>query len=122
MSKWVIENVELIKKTYVVEAYGEPAAILAAKAQAPNKVETIGELAFDVTPINEYEYNKYYTENTHQHDWVEGASGREDHSNASWHSRTGGGGFGPIFGDPDLGPDQLKIFDEEPVLTDISKD
>ena len=26
MSKWVIENIELIKKTYVVEAYGEPAA------------------------------------------------------------------------------------------------
>ena len=70
MSKWVIENVELIKKTYVVEAYGEPAAILGSKAQAPTKVETIGELAFDVTPINEYEYNKYYAENTHQQDWV----------------------------------------------------
>ena len=130
MSKWVIENVELIKKTYVVEAYGEPAAILAAKAQAPNKVETIGELAFDVTPINEYEYNKYYTEKTHQEDRVLDSEDaghvvgqvEEDHSNASWHSRTGGGGFGPIFGDPDLGPDQLKIFDEEPVLTDISKD
>ena len=25
----------------------------------------------------------------------------EDHSNASWHSRTGGGGFGPIFGPTD---------------------
>ena len=68
MSKWIIKNIELIKKTYVVEAYGEPAAKLAAKAQAPTQVETIGEVAFDVTAINEYEYNK---------DWVELASGRE---------------------------------------------
>ena len=41
MSKWVIENIELIRKTYVVEAYEKSAAILAAKAQAPTKVETI---------------------------------------------------------------------------------
>ena len=58
MSKWVIENIELIKKTYLVESYGEPAAILTAKAQAPTKVETITEVLFDITPINEYEYNK----------------------------------------------------------------
>ena len=68
MSKWVIENIELIKKIYVVEAYGEPAAKLAAKAQAPDNVETIAEVSFGVTAINEYEYNK---------DWVELASGRE---------------------------------------------
>ena len=68
MSKWLIENVELIKKTYVVEAYGEPAAKLTAKEQAPTKVETIAEVSFGVTAINEYEYNK---------DWVELASGRE---------------------------------------------
>ena len=68
MSKWVIENIELIKKTYVVEAYGEPAAKLAAKAQAPDNVETIAEVSFGVTAINEYEYNK---------DWVDLASGRE---------------------------------------------
>ena len=67
MSKWIIQNIELIKKTYVIEAYGEPAAKLAAKAQAPTLVETIGEIAFDVTAINEYEYNK---------DWVDLASGR----------------------------------------------
>ena len=67
MSKWIIQNIELIKKTYVVEAYGEPAAKLAAKAQAPDKVETIGEMVYDVTAINEYEYNK---------DWGDLASGR----------------------------------------------
>ena len=57
MSKWVIENIELIKKTYVVEAYGKPSAILTAKAQAPTKVETISEVPFNVTAINEYEYD-----------------------------------------------------------------
>ena len=106
MSKWVIEKFELIKKTYVVEAYGAPAAILGANAQAPTKVEILGEVTFDVTSINEYEYNKYYTQNTHQQDWVLDSEDaghvvgqvEEDHSNASWHSRTGGGGFGPIFG------------------------
>ena len=67
MSKWIIQNIELIKKTYVVEAYGEPAAKLAAKAQAPDNVETIAEVSFGVTAINEYEYNK---------DWVDLASGR----------------------------------------------
>ena len=77
MSKWLIENVELIKKTYVVEAYGEPAAKLAAKAQAPTKVETISEVAFDVTAINEYEYNQKWMDPDFgpdqlkdQNDWV----------------------------------------------------
>ena len=80
MSKWVIENIELIRKTYVVEAYGEPAAKLAAKAQAPTKVETLGEVAFDVTSINEYEYDKDWASKTpHQRnlDWIDKASGRE---------------------------------------------
>ena len=80
MSKWVIEKVELIKKTYVVEAYGAPAAILAANTQAPTKVEILGEVTFDVTAINEYEYDK---------EWK-----RPDRS--------------LDFLDPDIGPDQLK--------------
>jgi len=77
MSKWVIENVELIKKTYVVEAYGEPAAKLTAKEQAPTKVETIAEVSFSVTSINEYEYNKEWMDPDFgpdqlkdQNDWV----------------------------------------------------
>ena len=80
MSKWVIEKVELIKKTYVVEAYGAPAAILAANAQAPTKVEILGEVTFDVTAINEYEYDKDWASKTaHQRnlDWIDKASGRE---------------------------------------------
>ena len=80
MSKWVIENIELIRKTYVVEAYGKPAAILAAKAQAPTKVETICEVAFDIHTINEYEYDKDWASKTpHQRnlDWIDKASGRD---------------------------------------------
>ena len=84
MSKWVIENIELIKKTYVVEAYGKPAAILTAKAQAPTKVETLGEVAFDIHTINEYEYDKDWASKTpHQRnlDWIDKASGRDREGN-----------------------------------------
>ena len=77
MSKWVIENIELIKKTYVVEAYGEPAAKLTAKEQAPTKVETIAEVSFGVTAINEYEYNKEWKTKIKQRDWIDLASGRD---------------------------------------------
>ena len=84
MSKWVIENIELIKKTYVVEAYGKPSAILTAKAQAPTKVETISEVPFNVTSINEYEYDKdWASKTTHQRnlDWIDKASGRDREGN-----------------------------------------
>ena len=86
MSKWVIENIELIKKIYVVEAYGEPAAKLTAKEQAPTKVETIAEVSFGVTAINEYEYNKYWKpldpdigpdQLKDSLDWIDQASGRD---------------------------------------------
>ena len=77
MSKWIIQNIELIKKTYVVEAYGEPAAKLTAKEQAPTKVETIAEVSFGVTAINEYEYNKEWKTKTKQRDWINLASGRD---------------------------------------------
>ena len=84
MSKWVIENIELIKKTYVVEAYEKSAAILTAKAQAPTKVETICEVAFDIHTINEYEYDKDWASKTpHQRnlDWIDKASGRDREGN-----------------------------------------
>ena len=77
MSKWVIENVEVIKKTYVVEAYGEPAAKLAALSQAPDKIETIGEMAYSVTAINEYEYHKDWSKGPHQKDWVQPLENRD---------------------------------------------
>ena len=90
MSKWVIEKVELIKKTYVVEAYGAPAAILGANAQAPTKVEILGEVTFDVTSINEYEYDKNWKpldpdigpdQLKDNLDWIDKASGRDREGN-----------------------------------------
>ena len=90
MSKWVIENIELIKKTYVVEAYGKPAAILTAKAQAPITVETISEIPFNVTSINEYEYDKNWKpldpdigpdQLKDNLDWIDKASGRDREGN-----------------------------------------
>ena len=83
MSKWVIEKVELIKKTYVVEAYGAPAAIVAANTQAPTKVEILGEVTFDVTAINEYEYDKDWASEIRQGnlDWIDKASGRDREGN-----------------------------------------
>ena len=105
MSKWVIENIELIRKTYVVEAYGAPAAILAANTQAPTKVEILGEVTYDIHTINEYEYDK---------DW---ASKTPHQRNLD-------------FLDPDIGPDQLKdglpdqreLFELESELTEIGRD
>ena len=81
MSKWVIEKVELIKKTYLVEAYGAPAAILAANTQAPTKVEKLGEVTFDVTAINEYEYDKEWKRPDRSLDWIDKASGRDIEGN-----------------------------------------
>jgi hypothetical protein len=84
MSKWVIENIELIKKTYVVEAYGKPSAILTAKAQAPITVETISEIPFNVTSINEYEYDKNWKDLERPNrslDWIDKASGRDREGN-----------------------------------------
>ena len=90
MSKWVIENIELIRKTYVVEAYGKPSAILTAKAQAPTKVEILGEVTFDVTSINEYEYDKNWKpldpdigpdQLKDNLDWIDKASGRNREGN-----------------------------------------
>ena len=84
MSKWVIEKVEIIKKTYLVEAYGAPAAILAANTQAPTKVEILGEVTFDIHTINEYEYDKdWASKTTHQRnlDWIDKASGRNREGN-----------------------------------------
>ena len=92
---WIVKNLELVKKVYVVDAYNKPSAALTVKSQAPHSIEVIQEVGYEITPINEYEYNKYYTENSHQHDWVEGASGRS------------------VYRDPDFGPDQLKDEDRE---------
>ena len=68
MTKFVVSNIELIKKDYVVEAYTKESAQEKAHLQPPRTKVSLGEITHSVTTINEYEYNK---------DWVELASGRE---------------------------------------------
>jgi len=58
MTRYVVSNVELIKKDYLVEAYTTEAAQEKAHLQPPRIKVTLGEITHSVTPINEYEYNK----------------------------------------------------------------
>jgi len=58
MTRYVVSNVELIKKDYLVEAYTTEAAQEKAHLQPPRIKVTLGEITHSVIPINEYEYNK----------------------------------------------------------------
>ena len=88
MSKWVIDTVELIKRQYVVDAYTRDEAMDKMKDQAPHNIEVLSDTIFDIHTINEYEYDKEWKPK-----WEEYKS--------KWKAK-----------DPDIGPDQLKIFDE----------
>ena len=96
MTKWVIDTVELIKKQYVVEAYSNDEAIDKMEVTAPTTNESLNETIYSIQPINEYEYNKDWVGN--KEELGTKGSQEEDHSNDTWHSRTGGGGFGTTFG------------------------
>ena len=56
MTKFVVSNIELIKKDYVVEAYTTKAAQERAHLQPPRTKVSLGEITHSVTPINEFEY------------------------------------------------------------------
>ena len=58
MTKYVVSNIELIKKDYLVDAYTKEAAQEKAHLQPPRTKVSLGEITHSVTPINEYEYNK----------------------------------------------------------------
>ena len=58
MTRYVVSNVELIKKDYLVEAYTTEAAQEKAHLQPPRTKVSLGEITHSVTPINEYEYNR----------------------------------------------------------------
>ena len=85
MTKYVVSNIELIKKDYLVDAYTKEAAQEKAHLQPPRTRVSLGEITHSVTPINEYEYNREWKP---QPDYNEGKD------------------FHPL--DPDIGPDQLK--------------
>ena len=58
MTKYVVSNIELIKKDYLVDAYTKEAAQEKAHLQPPRTRVSLGEITHSVTPINEYEYNR----------------------------------------------------------------
>ena len=58
MAKFVVSNVELIKKDYVVDAYTKEAAQEKAHLQPPRTKVSLGEITHSVTNINEHEYKK----------------------------------------------------------------
>ena len=70
MAKFVVKYIELVKKVYVVDAYNVPSAELTVKSQAPHSVDVLKEVGYEITPINEYEYNKDWSNKPHQTDWV----------------------------------------------------
>ena len=79
MTRYVVSNVELIKKDYLVEAYTTEAAQEKAYLQPPRIKVTLGEITHSVTPINEYEYNKEWKTHPDYNeglDWIDEASGR----------------------------------------------
>ena len=103
MSKYVIENVELIKKTYIVDAYSLPAAKKAVKTQAPIKVETLSEIPYNITTINEYEYDRFWKDTIQeQKDWVGPNLWIHEHHEPNRPDRS------LDFLDPDISLDQLK--------------
>ena len=58
MTKFVVSNIEFIKKDYVVEAYTKESAQEKAHLQPPRTKVSLGEITHSVTTINEYEYNR----------------------------------------------------------------
>ena len=61
MTKFVVSNIEFIKKDYVVEAYTKESAQEKAHLQPPRTKVSLGEITQSVTPVTEHEYQK---------DWV----------------------------------------------------
>ena len=58
MAKFVVSNVELIKKDYLVDAYTKEAAQEKAHLQPPQTKVSLCEITHSITPINEYEYKR----------------------------------------------------------------
>ena len=88
MTKYVIDTVELKKRQYVIDAFSEREAIDKLEDAEPILQEIISDSIFNIHTINEYEYNKEWKPK-----WEE--------YKKQWSAK-----------DPDIGPDQLKIFDE----------
>ena len=75
MTKFVIDTAELIKRTYVIDAYTEEAAIEKMKDKYPQNTEVLSDTVFNIHTANEYEYKK---------DWKPKQRELFDESNDIW--------------------------------------
>ena len=69
MTYWVIEEVSVNRKKYVVESYTEKGAIDLYRKTEPVEEERISDEVFTIDTINLFEYQQKY-QNTTQMDWV----------------------------------------------------
>ena len=69
MTHWVIEEMSVTRKQYVVESYTEEGAISLYKNTEPVEEECISDEVFIINAINLFEYQQKYQDTT-QMDWV----------------------------------------------------
>ena len=69
MTYWVIEEMSVTRKHYVVESYTEEDALGLYKNIKPVEEEHISDNVFTIHPINLFEYERNYKDRT-QIDWV----------------------------------------------------
>jgi hypothetical protein len=69
MTYWVIEELSVTRKQYVVESYTEEGALELYKNTKPVEKESISDEVFTIHPINLFEYERNYKDRT-QMDWV----------------------------------------------------
>ena len=116
MTKFVVSNIELIKKDYVVEAYTKEAAQEKAHLQPPRTKVSLGEITHSVTTINEYEYDRFWKDTMQgQKDWVGPNLWIHEHLEPNKSDRS------LDFLDPDIGPDQLKDGYPEDSFRDLER-
>ncbi|MDP6584581.1 MAG: hypothetical protein QF535_07975 [Anaerolineales bacterium] len=69
MTHWVIEEMSVTRKQYVVESYTKDGAINLYRNIEPVDEEHISDSVFSIHAINVFEYQQTY-QNSPQMDWV----------------------------------------------------
>ena len=69
MTKWVVEEVSISRKQYVVESYTKDGALSIYNKTEPVDEEHISDSVYSIHAINLFEYEKTYG-NKQQQDWV----------------------------------------------------
>ena len=79
MTKYVVSNIELIKKDYLVDAYTKEAAQEKAHLQPPRTKVSLGEITHSVTTINEYEYKREWKPQPDYNEFADFHKPKKDH-------------------------------------------